>query len=141
MTPDPFPLRKIYFEAWQKALNKEILSPLETLIVDVIERHPEYHPLFQSQASFENFQEEKFALKHNPFFHLALHIAIIEQIQTDKPVGIRTIYTKLLKKYSDRTLVEHKMMACLAPILTQNFASSSNNNNEEAYLQALRTLT
>jgi len=136
---DPKALRKVYFDAWQKAVNNEPVSALETIIIDVIQRHPEYQAIFANRDLFENLQEEAFPLDHNPFFHLGLHVTIIEQVNVDKPVGVRSIYQSLLKKYHDKTDVEHKMMGCLAKVLVTAF-QQNNDANEQYYLQLLREL-
>src|SRR3990167_8818198 len=118
---DAATLRKVYFDAWQKALLNIPLSSMEAIIVDIIERHPEYQPIFADHNNFENFQAEKFALDHNPFFHLALHVTIAEQVGADRPKGFRKLYSKLLKKHGDKTITEHKIIPCLARVLVQGF--------------------
>ena len=136
---DPVAMRRVYFDAWQKEIMGIPQSPMEAIIVDIIKRHPEYHPLF-SKETFEQFQSEKFELDHNPFFHLALHVTIAEQVGTDRPKGIRTIYQKLLKKHQDQTVAEHKMMECLARILVEGFMKDAA-SSEELYLEALKKIT
>ncbi|MGD9591369.1 MAG: DUF1841 family protein [Candidatus Berkiella sp.] len=135
---DPATMRKVYFDAWQKGLQNLPLSPMEAIIVDIISRHPEYHAIFK-QDNFEQLQDEKFALDHNPFFHLALHVTIAEQIGSDRPAGIRSLFSRLLKKYQDKTLAEHKMIECLSQILVESFMKDSESTQEQ-YLEALRKL-
>lgn len=135
----PASMRKVYFDAWQKELKSLPLTPMEAIIVDIIKRHPEYHPIFSHQESFENFQAEKFAIDGNPFFHLALHVTICEQVGADRPQGIRELYQKLLKKHHDQTLTEHKMMECLARVLVENFQQDSA-SNEQKYLEMIKRL-
>ena len=137
---DPKALRKVYFEAWQKELKGEDTSPLEAMIVDIIKRHPEYQPIFTHPESFENLQDEKIPLDHNPFFHLGLHVTILEQLGADKPTGIRTIYAQLLKKHGDQTLTEHKMMECLAKALVFSFQKGNETQSEHFYLESLKRL-
>ena len=40
-------LRQTYTEAWKKHLQRSPLSPLEALIVDVLELHPEYQRIVE----------------------------------------------------------------------------------------------
>lgn len=136
---DPKALRKVYFDAWQKELNKLPLSAMEAIIVDIIARHPEYQPIFNQTENFEALQDEKYALDHNPFFHLALHVAIAEQVGANRPIGIRKLYKQLLKKYGDQTVAEHKMIECLAKILVDSFSHDSA-NNDQMYLAELKRL-
>ncbi|MDE5005298.1 DUF1841 family protein, partial [Francisella tularensis subsp. holarctica] len=42
----------------------------------------------------------------NPFLHISLHLAIIEQIQTNRPFCISNVYQQLLVKYNND---EHKV--------------------------------
>lgn len=135
---DPSAMRKVYFDAWQKEKQKLPLTPMEAIIVDIIHRHPEYQPIF-AQDNFEQFQMEKFALDHNPFFHLALHVTIAEQVGADRPMGVRAIYQQLLKKYSDQTTAEHKMMECLARVLMESFKRDEA-DNEKVYLEYLQRI-
>lgn len=135
----PKSLRKVYFDSWHKSLRREILSPMEDMIVDIIKRHPEYHPIFSNANNFEELQEEKFALDHNPFFHLALHVTVLEQVGANRPVGIRPLFRKLLRKIGDQTEVEHLIMECLARILVENF-QQNDVENEKHYLEAIARL-
>ena len=138
-TPNSAELRKLYFDSWHKAKNNQLLSPMETIIVDVISRHPEYHPLFESIESFEAWQHERFQLNSNPFFHMGMHIAIIEQVQIDRPLGVKAVYEKLLKKHGSATIAEHKMMDCLAHCLVASF-QDPNVEHKKVYLEALMRL-
>lgn len=135
---DPATLRKVYFDAWQKDLQGLPLSPMEAVIADIIKRHPEYHPIF-TQENFEQMQTEKFALDHNPFFHLALHVTVAEQVSSDRPPGIRSLFGKLLSKYQDQTMAEHKMIECLSHILVESFMKDSESTEQE-YLEAVKRL-
>lgn len=132
---DPTALRKVYYDAWQKALQHQPLTPMESIIVDIIQRHPEYHALF-SLETFEEFKNEKFSLDHNPFFHLGLHVALLEQVGADRPAGIKQHFQRLLAKYQDQTLVEHKMIDCLAKILVENF-QRPDPDHEKRYLESI----
>ena len=40
----------------------------------------------------------------NPFLHISLHLAIIEQVQTNRPFGINEAYYKLVNKYNNDEL-------------------------------------
>src|SRR5579872_2059838 len=89
-------MRKIFFDVWNKHQNKELLEPLEAHILSVILQHPEYHDLLNQAKNLEqNFSEQ------NPFLHMSLHLALEEQIKTDRPAGIKAIYAKLYIKLQD----------------------------------------
>ena len=75
----------------------------------------------------------------NPFLHMSMHIAIKEQIQTDRPSGIRSVCEALSKKYGDLHKMEHEVMTCLGESL---WLAQSNNcmPDEKAYLESIRAL-
>lgn len=43
-------VRKFFMEAWQGQRNGRLLSPLEALATEVIQYHPEFHPLLESTS-------------------------------------------------------------------------------------------
>jgi len=135
----PEVLRQVYFDAWQKAKQNQPLTPMDAVIVDIIERHPEYHPIFEDEQSFNNLHQTKFALDHNPFLHLGLHVAIIEQAQTDRPQGVKAVYQRLLAQHQDKTVVEHKMISCLMAVLAK-IAETEQPFDEQAYVAELNRL-
>ena len=70
---------------------------------------------------------------------MGLHISLHEQISTDRPPGIRAIYSQLQVKYSNAHETEHEMMECL----TESLWLAQKNNlppSEENYLAALKAL-
>lgn len=129
-------LRHIFFAAWEKHQQQFPLEPLEKQIIEIILLHPEYHTLLSDP---ERFQDQDFVADANPFLHLSLHLALREQIQTDRPLGIRKIYQTLCKKRRDTLLVEHRMIECLERILweAQQNKIPPNERNYLAYLTRL----
>lgn len=130
--------RKVFFDAWQKEIHSQPVTPLESIIIDVIKRHPEYQSIFSHQETFENFQLSQNSNQPNPFFHLSLHVAIIEQIQSDRPQGIRDIYKRLLNKYHDQTEAEHKMMEVLANLLHDAAQNPALMADDREYIDRLK---
>lgn len=131
-------LRQMYHDTWQKRLADQPLSALESMVAQVISEHPEYHKIFDSDASLEQdyFVEDGHT---NPFLHMGLHISLHEQISTDRPSGIRQLYQKLQAKFGDSHETEHHMMECL----TESLWLAQRNNqapSESAYLASLQKL-
>jgi hypothetical protein len=131
-------LRQFYHDVWKKKLAGQTLNALETSIAQVIEQHPEYHTVFNSEASLEQeyFVEDG---QTNPFLHMGLHISLHEQISTDRPAGIRALYQQLQAKLGTAHDTEHQMMECL----TESLWLAQRNNqqpSESAYLRALQNL-
>ncbi|MDX1573626.1 MAG: DUF1841 family protein [Methylophaga sp.] len=130
-------LRQYYHQVWQKWQQQQPLSPLEKQIAVVIQEHPEYHAAFANPA---HTQQEFFVEngQSNPYLHMGLHLAIREQVATNRPIGITDIYQLLLKKHNGEQLAtEHLMMECLAESIWQA-QRNQQMPDEAAYLQALR---
>lgn len=126
-------LRKIFFEAWRKHQSQLPVEPLEAQIIDIILMHPEYHAVL-------NHPEKSIdASGENPFLHLSLHLAVLEQVNTNRPAGIQAIYQQLCVKVNSRLAAEHLMMECLANALWQA-QQSGKMPDEENYLACLRSL-
>ena len=135
---DRMELRKLFFSAWQKHLNKSTITDLEQQIIRVIEYHPEYHHFL---AHLDNLDKD-FPVESgesNPFLHMSLHISLIEQVVTNRPYGINNIYQRLCQKHQDEHQVHHKMMDYLA----ESIWSAQKNNlppDEKKYLLQLQSL-
>lgn len=109
-------LRAAYLAAWRKYRAKTPLEPLEQRIVATILEHPEYHPLLdQIDIAERDFPPE--AGTSNPFLHMGMHIALHEQIATDRPPGIRAIHERLSADVADAHAAEHRMMEALGETL------------------------
>lgn len=109
-------VRQVYLDVWQKMQNTSLLEPMEAIIADIIQLHPEYHQLLQKgeDARDQDFLPEQG--ETNPFLHMGMHIALREQTRSDRPVGFKDIYQKLTHKLGQHD-GEHAMMECLAEAL------------------------
>lgn len=109
--------RQLFFISWQKYRDKQPLLPLENQLVEVILAHPEYQPMLEkaspelAQTYFPELGET------NPFLHMGLHLAIRDQVATDRPQGMAAIFQTLLTKHQDALSVEHLIMPLLAECL------------------------
>jgi hypothetical protein len=110
-------LRRAYLEAWRKWRAGAVLSPLEAQIAAVIGDHAEYSGLLEQgeDALREDFAPERGAA--NPFLHMALHLAIRDQVATDRPSGIRAIHRRLAERLGDVHAAEHAMLEALGETL------------------------
>ena len=138
MLNDRDELRRTYFTAWQKQQNHHPLNDVEKQIVAVLIDHPEYHHYF---SDINHLHQEYIPEMDevNPYLHLGLHIAIREQIQTNRPMGMLDVYAELMKKYGDHLLVEHKMIDCLAEAIWQ-MQRSGVEMDMQVYLEKLKKL-
>lgn len=135
--------RLMFREAWQKQLNQQQLTALEKQIVSVIAEHPEYHDIvssLQDEEPVELLDFSQAASVDNPFLHMGLHLALREQVGTDRPAGIKLITRQLLALHPDNGHhVEHLMMEKLGLMLWQS-QSDKKPPDEQSYLESLRHL-
>lgn len=131
-------LRRAYVEAWRKRREGRPLEPLEAQIADVIEQHPEYHAMLEDEAALER----DFLPEHgqsNPFLHMGLHLAVRDQVATDRPPGIRAVFTALAQRLGSGLEAEHRMIECLAEAMW-NAQRTGLPPDERAYLERVRRL-
>jgi hypothetical protein len=110
-------LRSSYAEAWRKHLARVPLTPLESLIADVIAHHPEYQSLVGDAQAVQAFDPSPGTAAENPFLHMGLHLAIREQLSIDRPPGVRQIQQALTARLGDVHDAEHVLMEALAQTL------------------------
>ena len=130
-------LRQMYVEAWRKHCARQPLQPLEAQIADVISAHPEYQSLLsdEPEALTTDWRPEDGAT--NPFLHMGLHLAVRDQVATDRPVGIRKTFRLLAGKATSSHDAEHRLIECLAEALWQAQRSGLP-PDEAAYLDKIR---
>jgi hypothetical protein len=132
-------LRQMYLDAWRKHQKAEFMQPLEAMIAEVVALHPEYHGLLEQgeDALDKDFLPE--LGESNPFMHMGMHIAIREQLATDRPAGIVSAHKKLLLRLQDAHEAEHQIMECLGQSLWE--AQRNNTAPDEAqYLLCVQKL-
>ncbi len=132
-------LRHQWFEAWQAHRAGRPLEPLQRQIVGVLLAHPEYQPLFENEAALGAEYPPELG-QTNPFLHMGLHLAVREQLQLDRPAGIRALWQKLMEKQMDAHEAEHLLIDCLAERLWQAQRSGTP-PDETAYLDCVRSRT
>jgi hypothetical protein len=128
--------RRMFVEAWRKRRAGEVLEPIEALIADVVALHPEYHGLL---TSGEAAVAQEYTPDHgvaNPFLHMGMHIALREQVGTDRPAGIAGLYRRAVERRGDPHAVEHEMMECLGEALWRAQRDNAV-PDEAAYMECL----
>ena len=130
-------VRQVYLAVWRKMQERQLLEPMEAIIAEVIEIHPEYHALLEDgeTATQSEFTPEQG--QTNPFLHMGMHIALREQAQSNRPPGIHAIYQKLCKRGQHDA--EHAMMECLGQVLWQAQRDATE-PDQGAYLECLKKL-
>jgi len=129
----------MYVEAWRKHRAGAALEALEAQIAQVIEEHPEYHALLDiPEASLRaEFLPEGGA--ENPFLHLGLHLAIREQVATNRPPGIAAAHAQLANRLGSVHEAEHRMLEILGEVLW-SAQRDGTAPDEGVYLERIRNL-
>lgn len=131
-------LRRFFLDAWRRYRGGAELGPLERVVTEIVVEHPEYHALLERPDALErDYLPETGEI--NPFLHLAMHVAIQEQLSTDRPAGVRGLYRSLRARFDSAHELEHAMMECLGETLWQAQRRGSP-PDENAYLDCLRRL-
>lgn len=131
--------RRFFIEVWKKYNTGMPLQPLEELILGVIREHPEYQNYLQEEEDSLAREFTPEAGATNPFLHMGMHIAIREQVASNRPPGIAGIYQQLAKSSTSVHDLEHRLMECLGETLWR--AQRDNTlPDETAYLECLKKL-
>ena len=132
-------LRRMYLDTWRKFSNREPLEPLEAQVAAVIAEHPEYVQWLEAGDEVLAAEFTPQSGRQNPFLHMGLHLAIREQVATNRPSGIAGIHETLSKRMGDAHAAEHAMLEPLAETLWEA-QRNGRVPNELAYLEKLRKL-
>ena len=103
-------VRDTFFETWRKYRAGEPLVGIETIVLDVMLAHPEYHSVLSDRERYR----DKDYLEENPFLHMSLHLALEEQLSIDQPPGIAGRFQALVQRHGERHEALHQALECLA---------------------------
>jgi Domain of unknown function (DUF1841) len=132
-------MRRRYLEAWRKFSAREPLEPLEAQLAAVIAEHPEYVGWLESGEEALSVEFTPEGGRENPFLHMGLHLAIREQVATDRPAGIARVHQELRQRTGSAHAAEHRMIETLAETLWEA-QRSGRAPDEQSYLERLRRL-
>jgi len=107
-------VRDTFFGAWRRYRSGEPLVGIESLALDVILLHPEYHDLLGAP---ERYLEKDYTDESNPFLHMSLHLALEEQLSIDQPPGITQRFSALAARSGERHAALHQAIECLAEMV------------------------
>ncbi len=111
--------RDFLFDVWAKHLAGAPLSALESLALSIVLEHPEYHAVLGDRERFRDREWRPEGGETNPFLHLAMHLAIEEQLSIDQPPGIRAAVEALARRRDSAHDARHDVMECLAEVIWQ----------------------
>lgn len=132
-------MRRMYLEAWRKFSAREPLEPLEGQLAAVIAEHPEYIAWLEAGDAALGAEFTPEGGRENPFLHMGLHLAIREQVATNRPAGIAEIHRKLSERLGSAHDAEHAMLEPLGATLW-DAQRQGRMPDEQAYLERLRRL-
>ncbi len=132
-------MRRMYLESWRKFSEQQPLEPLEAQLAAVIAEHPEYLEWIEAGEAALAAEFTPESGRQNPFLHMGLHLAIREQVATNRPPGIADIHRTLSARMGDAHAAEHAMLERLAETLWEA-QRSGRAPDEHAYLERLRAL-
>ena len=132
-------LRRMYLEAWRKFSARQPLQPLEAQLAAVIAEHPEYIAALEAGEAALAAEFSPEGGHQNPFLHMGLHLAIREQVATDRPPGIAAIHRRLSASSGDAHAAEHAMLEPLAQAIWES-QRNGRMPDEQGYLEKLRAL-
>jgi hypothetical protein len=111
--------RQFLFDTWRKYSQHQPLTSLESMALEILLLHPEYHVLLNDSERYLDRDYLPEQGETNPFLHLNLHLAIAEQLSIDQPPGIKGRYRKLLEQSGDPHHAQHQVMECLGEMIWQ----------------------
>lgn len=132
-------LRQAYVDAWRKYRERVPMEPLEAQIADVIALHPEYQAQLEDRDTALERDYSPEGGQSNPFLHMGLHLAVRDQIATDRPFGIRAAFDAIVHKRGDAHEAEHAIIECLAEALWEA-QRAGRPPDEQAYLDRIRRI-
>ncbi|MFL6599824.1 MAG: DUF1841 family protein [Steroidobacteraceae bacterium] len=132
-------LRRMYLDTWRKFSAHAPLEPLEAQVAAVMAEHPEYVQWLEAGDAALAAEFTPASGRQNPFLHMGLHLAIREQVATDRPKGIAAIHDTLSKRTGSAHDAEHEMLEPLAETLWEA-QHNGRPPDEQAYLEKLRKL-
>ncbi len=132
-------LRQMYLASWRKFRAQQPLQPLERQVAAVIAEHPEYVAWLETGEDVleANFTPE--GGRQNPFLHMGMHLAIREQLATNRPAGFAALHRQLCEHFGDAHEAEHALLTPLAETLSEA-QRAGRAPDEREYLHKVETL-
>lgn len=132
-------VRRFFFDTWTKYRAGTPLQGAETIALQVILLHPEYHAVLEDpERSAERDYTPEMG-QTNPFLHMSLHLAIEEQLSIDQPAGIRAAFDAVLHKIDDRHEALHGALECLGEMMWKAQRDGAP-PDAQGYLECLKRL-
>jgi hypothetical protein len=112
-------VRRFFFDVWAKYRAGQPLAGAERPALEAVLAHPEYHAILERPERFQDRDYRPEDGETNPFLHLAMHLALSEQLSIDQPRGIHACYQRLLARHGDAMDAQHAAIDCLGEAIWQ----------------------
>jgi hypothetical protein len=132
-------LRRVYIDAWRKHREGLPMEPLEAQVADVVALHPEYQAALERPDEVVERDYSPEGGQSNPFLHMGLHLAVRDQVATDRPAGIRQAFQAVATRAGAVHDAEHRIIECLAEALWEA-QRAGRPPDEQAYLVRVQKL-
>lgn len=130
--------RQIYYDIWDKYQTKQPLEAFEQQLIAIMLQHPEYHFIFEQREKYLSYKFSAKANEINPFFHFALHQVLDDQLTTDRPPGILSIFQQYVNAYhNDTHTAQHAIIEVLFNHMYDTMCANKAFNPKQ-YLQDLK---
>jgi hypothetical protein len=128
--------RDFFFDLWARSRAGAPLTALESAALAIVADHPEYHGVLGDPERYRGRSWVPEGGETNPFLHLALHLAVDEQVSIDQPPGIRDAVQALARRLGSEHDARHAVMECLAEMIWQVQRGSAGFDNSR-YLDCI----
>ena len=118
--PSQADVRRFFCGVYAKARSGAALEPMETLVSQWIDEHPEYHAALADVDAALRDMGTANPNAENPFLHLSMHLSISEQCSIDQPRGIRQAVELLTARRNDLHAAHHEVMECLGRMVHES---------------------
>ena len=135
--PSQADVRRFFCGVYAKARTTATLEPMEMLVSQWIDEHPEYHAeLADVDAALASMLNDD-PNRTNPFLHLSMHLSISEQSSIDQPRGIRQAVELLTHRLNSLHDAHHRAMECLGRMIFES-QRSGRMPDGEAYIACVQ---
>lgn len=118
--PSQADVRRFFCGVYAKARTDAPLDPMEMLVSQWIDEHPEYHASLADVDAALRDMNQVDSNAENPFLHLSMHLSISEQCSIDQPRGIRQAVELLTARRNDLHAAHHEVMECLGRMVFES---------------------
>ena len=135
--PSQADVRRFFCGVYAKAKTAAPLEPMEMLVSQWMDEHPEYHAELADVDAALATMHQTDPSRENPFLHLSMHLSISEQCSIDQPRGIRQAVELLAARRGSLHDAHHEAMECLGQMLWES-QRSGRPPDGQAYIDAVQ---